>query len=96
LTFEWDHANLAHIARHKITAAEAEQVLQNDPLDLEVQDADGELRFTQVGETRAGRILLVVVTLRGSALRVVTAWDAPSAIKRNYLQQKGSEHGNFT
>jgi uncharacterized DUF497 family protein len=96
LTFEWDHANLAHLARHKITAAEAEQVIQNDPLGLEEQDVDGEQRFTQVGETRAGRILLVVVTLRGSSLRVVTAWDAPSAIKRHYLQQKGSEHGNFS
>jgi uncharacterized protein len=96
LTFEWDHANLAHLARHKITAAEAEQVLQNDPLDLEVQDVDGEQRFTQVGETTAGRILFVVVTLRDSSLRVVTAWDAPSTIKRSYLQQKGSEHGHFT
>jgi uncharacterized protein len=96
LTFEWDHANLAHIARHKIAPAEAEHVLRNDPLDLEVQDVDGEQRFTQVGETRAGRILLVVVTVRGSSLRVVTAWDAPSAIKRSYLQQKGSEHAHFT
>jgi uncharacterized DUF497 family protein len=93
LNFNWDSANLEHIARHQITAPEAEQVVQNDPFDIEEQLVDGEERFMQLGETDAGRILVVVAILRGSTIRVVTAWDAPLAQKRRYLLQKGFQHG---
>ena len=30
--FDWDHHNIAHIARHGVTPEEAEQVLANDPV----------------------------------------------------------------
>ena len=43
--FVWDAENLSHIARHKISQVEAEEVIQNDPLDLERQILDGEERF---------------------------------------------------
>ena len=32
--FEWDAANVSHIARHKVTQQEAEQALRNEPFDL--------------------------------------------------------------
>jgi hypothetical protein len=35
--FQWDEANLSHIAIHSVTRAEAEEVIYNSPLDLEVQ-----------------------------------------------------------
>ena len=43
--FIWDAENLSHIARHKISQEEAEQVIQNDPLDLERQILNGEGAF---------------------------------------------------
>ncbi len=86
MTFDWDDANRAHLARHDILPYEAEQVLLNNPLDIEHQTVDGEDRFTQVGATNRGRILVIVTTWRNSAVRVITGWDAPAAAKQEYLQ----------
>ena len=32
--FDWDDTNMAHIARHNVVPAEAEQVILNQPIDL--------------------------------------------------------------
>ena len=34
LLFDWDDANIAHIARHAVTTEEAEQVIRNNPMDI--------------------------------------------------------------
>jgi len=60
LNFDWDDANQNHLARHKVTPQEAEEVVLGDPLDIELQTAEGsggEERILHVGETRKGRIL---------------------------------------
>jgi uncharacterized protein len=86
--FVWDAANIAHIARHKISQKEAEQVIQNDPLDLERQICNGEERFVHLGETLAGRVLFVIVTERGDELRVVTAFPADKKSRKFYFAEK--------
>lgn len=92
MAFIWDKGNLAHIAEHGVTAAEAEEVLDNDPFDLEVQLVDGEERISQVGSTRAGRVLMVVTTWRKDDLRVVTAFPASPGLRQLYLREKGHGH----
>lgn len=91
--FDWDDANRTHIAAHKISCEEAEQVIANEPIDLFVDIENDEERLAQVGETNGGRILAVVSTWRGSKLRVVTAWDPPKALKTTYLAEKGIMYG---
>ena len=86
--FHWDDANRLHLARHDVSPDEAEQVIVNDPLDLDVQTVNGEERFTQVGETNEGRILVVATTWRNDLIRVVTAWDAAAASKQEYLRDR--------
>ena len=94
--FDWDQANINHIARHGITPEEAEQVVLNDPIDLTMQLSDGEERTPQVGETDAGRLLVVVTTWREELIRVVTAFPAKSAFRKLYVTQKGIAHaGEF-
>ena len=93
LAFEWDDANRDHIAHHEVSPEEAEQVIENDPLDIEAEAADGEPRFTSIGRTDHGRFLLVVTTLRQSRIRVVTAFPAPKSLIDLYLTQKGASHG---
>ena len=93
MVFEWDDANTAHIAAHRISRAEAEQVIRNEPFDLEFQVDDGEERFVQLGETDSGRILVVVSTWRKAKIRVVTAFDAPGAMKKMFVIEKGRLHG---
>jgi uncharacterized DUF497 family protein len=90
LIFDWDDANRAHIARHRVSTTEAEEVLQNDPEDLEEQAVSGENRYKQVGETNTGRILIVIATLRFNTIRVVTAWEADATTKRDYLRKRSS------
>jgi uncharacterized protein len=89
LVFEWDAANLGHIARHRVSPEEAEQIIENDPLDLEAEAVNGEKRTTSIGCTHRSRFL-VVVTLRGTRVRVVTAFPAPKALIDLYFTQKGS------
>ena len=90
--FIWDAENLSHTARHKISREEAEQVIQNDPLDLERQIVNGEERFLHLGETLAKRVLFVVVTKRDALLRVVTAFPADRKAKRFYSLKKGAPY----
>src|SRR5882762_5533268 len=86
--FLWDKENISHIARHNISRAEAEQVIENNPFDLEKQIRDGESRILHLGETTAGRVLFVVVTVRNKMLRVVTAFPANRKARKFYAEQK--------
>lgn len=89
LAFEWDDANRSHLARHQVAPQEVEEVLDNDPLDIEAETVDGEQRWSSIGHTDQGRFLLVVTTLRRSRIRVVTAFSAPQSLIDLYLTQKG-------
>ena len=87
--FDWDEHNIGHIAEHDVAPEEAEQVVLGDPLELGFNpDANGEERWTYLGETNHGRILQVIITMRGEKIRVVTAYDAERQDKRLYLETK--------
>jgi len=57
--FDWDEANIAHIARHGVTTEEAEQALVNDPTEGYAHEENGEVRFSQIGITDAHRCLVI-------------------------------------
>jgi uncharacterized DUF497 family protein len=87
--FDWDDANIGHIAEHNITPEEAEETLCRDPLDYGFDpDSNGEARWTYLGEAGSGRILVVVITIRGDRARVVTAYDAERRDRLLYLAEK--------
>jgi len=89
---DWDDANRSHVAEHNVSTEEAEQAIVNDPLDLETQEDDSDgYRYRQIGETDVGRILVLLSTVRGNAIRVITAWDAPKAYKQFYLEQRARQ-----
>ena len=94
--FDWDQANIQHIAKHGITPEEVEQVVLNEPIDLTMQLRDGEERTPQVGETDAGRILVVITTWRDGLIRVVTAFPAKIALRKLYVAQRGSANAGAT
>lgn len=87
--FDWDEANLDHIARHGVSREEAEQVILNDPVDGWRQHQDGEERFMQIGVTNAMRVLVVIVTWRGDLVRVVSAFPAPPGLRSFYAAERG-------
>jgi uncharacterized DUF497 family protein len=88
--FEWDEQNEGHLARHGIAPVEAEQVIHNRPVDLSTELRDGEERLAHIGETDAGRILVIVVTPLDGRTRVVTGWPANKSYRRYFLSLKRS------
>ena len=88
IQFDWDEGNKGHIARHGITPEEVEQVLSNDPLDVDARYVGGEERLPSVGVTNAGRWLVVVATVHGDKVRVVTAYEASKRLVEMYLKEK--------
>jgi uncharacterized DUF497 family protein len=87
IEFEWDHENTKHLAAHKVTPAEFEQLLNNDPLDLEYQMIGHEERYRSVGITKTGRFLSVVWTIRNGKVRAITAFSATLSDRRAFLER---------
>lgn len=88
--FDWDDdddhvGNVVHIWEHGVTPPEAEEsVLDPRVTQIGVRSVRGERRFTVLGATAAGRILIVVFVMWHRAIRVVTAYDAGEREKRRY------------
>jgi uncharacterized DUF497 family protein len=77
LVFDWDLANVAHIARHRVTSEEVEQVFANDPIGLSAEVVDGEQRYTSAGHTNQLRVLVVAWTMHGEAIRPIRVSRRP-------------------
>lgn len=80
---------MAHIARHGVKPGEVESVFENDPVDLDYDVMDGEERWASIGHTRGFRVLLVIWTMRGQAVRPITARPVSRARATEYLKRKG-------
>jgi len=75
LSFEWDDAKDAtNTAKHGVSFIEAAAVFaDNDRTDFDASHAeDGEARRKAVGQIE-GRLFVVVYTLRGEAIRIISA-----------------------
>ena len=88
MPFSWDAGNTDHISRHQVSPQEAEQVIENEPFDIARYLRNGEERLNQIGETDAGRVLVVVTTQRGEDTRVVTAHPADRVMRKLYAEMK--------
>ncbi len=89
LTFDWNEANIEHIARHDVTPTEVEQFFENDPIDINFEVVNGENRWTALGHASSLHFLIVVYTLRDEAVRTVTVREASRNLRVRYLALKG-------
>jgi uncharacterized DUF497 family protein len=64
IEFDWDDENKNHLDAHKVAPAEFEQLLNNDPVELNFELIDNEERRRSVGLTNAVRLLSVAWTIR--------------------------------
>ncbi|WP_102125629.1 BrnT family toxin [Deinococcus planocerae] len=90
MEFDWDFANLEHIARHKVEPEEAEEALR-DPAVLETPAHRGPLgqrRYGIIGATEAGRVLVIFYELRGERIRVVTVRAATPEERTRYYTEE--------
>ena len=85
MDFDWDEANEDHIARHGVNRIEVETVLLDaHALMMDATVEDDEVRYLQVGSTARGRLIVVAFTIRGEAVRPITAFDAGRATSSAY------------
>ena len=76
--FDWDDANLLkNWEKHRVSAAECEQVFFNSPLNARTDEKHlgKENRHFVLGQTDSGRRLFIVFTLRRGLIRVISARD---------------------
>ena len=88
MEFDWDAANLGHIARHGIAPNEAEEAVLIDPLETDVQSHPSEQRVLCFGRAKSGRLLTVLYTERRGKIRVVTAYEMTKLQQRMYFEGK--------
>ena len=74
--FQWDSGNATkNSTKHAVSQPECEQVFFNVPLVVaaDPEHSVREARYFALGQTDAGTLLLVVFTLRGALIRVISA-----------------------
>jgi uncharacterized DUF497 family protein len=87
IEFDWNDENRKHLAAHKVTPSEFEQLLNNDPVDLDYERIDHEDRYRSVGLTNGGRLLSVVWTIRNGKVRAITAFPAGTEDRKAFLER---------
>jgi len=89
--FDWDDANLRHLARHGISRPEFEQAMANRPIIVEFSNESGEERWFAVRATDNVRILYLIYTYREDRIRPITGWNASKKMRESYFQAKRGE-----
>ncbi len=87
IEFDWDDENKTHLHAHKVAPAEFEQVLNNDPIDLDFDLIGDEERYRSVGLTNSGRLLSVAWTIRNGKVRAITAFPASVCDRKAFLEK---------
>jgi len=86
IEFDWDAENRRHLAAHKVSPDEFEELLNNDPVDLSFELVADEERYRSVGLTGHGRLLSAVWTIRDGKIRAITAFRATIADRKAFLE----------
>ncbi|MEM8930488.1 MAG: BrnT family toxin [Acidobacteriota bacterium] len=89
--FEWDPIKAeSNVVKYGVDFADAALALE-DELAVTIMDpmVDHEERFVTIGMTPDGRLVVVVYTWRGEAIRLISARRATSAERRHYERQSG-------
>lgn len=87
IEFDWDDENKKHLKAHEVTPAECEQLLNNEPVNLNFELIDIEERYRSVGLTTGGRLLSVVWTIRKGKVRAITAFPAGVSDRKAFLER---------
>ena len=89
--FEWDenkNKNKKNTRKHKVNFEEAKTVF-DDPDAIEFEASrNGEYRLIRIGKSAAKFILLVVYTVRGLLVRLISARQASIDERNLYIEEK--------
>lgn len=85
--FDWDQANIRHLARHDVKPHEVEEVFRRRYAFEFDEPVEGEDRFLIYGTTAQGRYLTISFTERKGRTRPITAWDMTEEELKTYADQ---------
>ena len=88
--FEWDEGNLLkNWEKHSVNHLEAEQVFFNEPLIVfeDLKHSLEESRWYVLGRTDKYRGLMIVFTMRGDKIRVISARDMSRKERKIYEKE---------
>jgi uncharacterized protein len=92
LTFEWNARKAsANLRKHGVSFEEASTIF-GDPYELMLPDPDhsaDEERSISIGESGAGRLLLVVYLERAGVIRLISAREAERREAVQYRERRG-------
>jgi hypothetical protein len=89
--FDWDDDNEGkNWERHRVTPEEAEELFFHEPLVIrgDTRHSKVEKRYYALGQTGAGRKLLVAFTIRRQLIRVISARDVNRNEREIYERQE--------
>ena len=85
--FEWDDYNGEHLARHRITPEEVEELFAG-PMLRRYGGTDAPDRVRVLGRTEAGRYLAIICQEKaGRVIRPFTGWDMRQHERDLYVRQ---------
>lgn len=91
MEFDWDDANVGHMLDgHDVTPSEAVEAFYAPMALVAFQDRKGEFRRVAVGQTDAGRVLVIVYVLRHQKVRILTAFPASRRLRTFYKERRGN------
>lgn len=89
-SFDWDDGNKDKNQKHDVQNRECEQLFFNAPLVIldDPKHSIAEERFAAFGTTDNGRRLVIIYTMRGSRIRVISARDM-NRRERDFYEDAG-------
>ena len=87
IEFDWDDENKKHLAAHNVSPEEFEELINNDPLDLDFEVIANEDRYRSIGLTNGGRLLSAVWTIRNGKVRAITAFPAGVSDRKAFMER---------
>lgn len=85
MEFEWDERKArTNLRRHKVDFADAATVFEDERALTVADDAPDEERYATVGLDPLGRVLVVIYTVRGERIRLISARRATRKERTEY------------
>jgi len=90
VAYEWDAAKARrNVQKHGVDFADAAGVFEDEyALTIEDPSSVGERRWISIGMDWLGRVLVVVYTWRGEAVRLISARPATPRERKQYEEQR--------
>lgn len=85
MEFEWDERKArTNLRRHKVDFADATSVFEDDRAVTVTDETTDEERYSTIGLDALGRELVVIYTLRGTRIRIISARRASRSERAEY------------